>query len=82
MYFKQVLFGSTASYGYGNIVVYRAVSDPNILSTDMYGFPFACNNGLFAYNGSCVSTCPVYSFTSTANKNCTDYSSSESYIYN
>ena len=48
----------------------------------MYGFPFTCINGLFAYNGTCVTTCPVHSFTSNTNKNCTDYSSSESSIFN
>ena len=68
--------GSTASYGFGNIVTHRALSDPNFAfaptSTDIYGFPYTCTNG-FAYNGTCVSSCPVYSFTSATNKNCTDY---------
>ena len=77
--------GSTASYGFGNIVIHRALLDTNFVfptNTDIYGLPFTCLNGLYAYNGTCVSTCPVYSFTSITNKNCTDYSSSESSIYN
>ncbi|KAM3127342.1 hypothetical protein pb186bvf_020542, partial [Paramecium bursaria] len=81
----QYLSGSTASYGFGNILIYKALADNNFAfpaNTDIYGLPYTCLNGLFAYNGTCVATCPVFSFTSATNKNCTDYSSSESSIYN
>ncbi|KAM3127348.1 hypothetical protein pb186bvf_020548 [Paramecium bursaria] len=78
--------GSTASYGYGNILVHRASSSANFqfstTYTDIYGLPYSCDSSLYAYNGTCVETCPVFSFTSATNKNCTDYSSSESSIYN
>ncbi|KAM3134001.1 hypothetical protein pb186bvf_013843 [Paramecium bursaria] len=81
--FFQVLYGSTAQYGFGDITFYEAdqVQDYSSAMTELYGQLYKCLGGLFAYNGTCRLECPAYAIKSLTNSNCTDYSNSESQIF-
>ncbi|KAM3137484.1 hypothetical protein pb186bvf_010457 [Paramecium bursaria] len=79
--FSQQLYGSTAKYGFGNVYIYELFNDPNIYLSGLYGIPYKCKANYYAYNGQCVQNCPLYSILDQTNKNCTDYSQTQSKIY-
>ncbi|KAM3127352.1 hypothetical protein pb186bvf_020552 [Paramecium bursaria] len=77
--FRQMLFGSNAAYGFGDMTFYKA----NFASKqELYRNFVSCSSrSQYAFNGTCRASCPPYSITSQTNGNCTELTITESGLF-
>ncbi|KAM3140819.1 hypothetical protein pb186bvf_007046 [Paramecium bursaria] len=76
----QYLSGTDAAYGIGDFQYYFALNVPTCTTYAITGICIYCSGSSFAYNGICLTSCPAYTVQATGN--CTDYSQTESQMYN
>ncbi|KAM3143243.1 hypothetical protein pb186bvf_004575 [Paramecium bursaria] len=83
--FTQCLYSTSGiygSYGFSDIQIYQADSDPNALLYGLFGLPYSCQSPYFAYLGTCIPNCPTHTRISIIYRNCTDYLFTESKFLN